>query len=157
MSLADVRLLCLDFDGVITTNRVRTHADGSESVESWRSDGIGIEAVKALGVNVVVVSREKSPIVTVRCDKLGIPAFQAVQDKADVVRKLALSLSVPLEQVAFVGNDTPDMPALDIVGEPWIVADAHKSMRSNYRMLEERGGDGAVRELCDRIVEAKRA
>lgn len=157
MTLANVRLLVLDFDGVLTDNHVWTFADGSEAVRSWRSDGLGIQALQAFGVPVVVVSTEPNPIVRVRCEKLKIACVQDVKDKGKAVAELAGNLNVPLEHVAFLGNDTNDLPALRIVGHPWVVMDCHHSLlRQGFEVTSEPGGEGAVRELCDLIVAHKR-
>ena len=165
--LADIRLLILDFDGCLTSNDVWTFADGSEAVRSWRGDGIGIKAVQRLGVRVVVVSTEVNPIVSVRCAKLGVEVLQGVTDKAAAVTVLAgqsgqsdLKDGATLAATAFLGNDINDIPALDIVGHPWVVKDAHPKVQRRrngelYHRLRFCGGYGAVRELCDMIVEAK--
>ena len=76
-----VRLVVFDFDGVFTDNTVMVSEDGSESVSCWRGDGLGLRALKDLGVEVFVLSMETNRVVSVRCQKLAVPVVQACEDK----------------------------------------------------------------------------
>ncbi len=151
-----VRLIFFDFDGVFTDNRVLVFQDGTEAVFCTRADGLGLEAIKRLGILCIVLSTEKNPVVTVRCQKLGIPCVQGCDDKVRTLREEATKLSIDLQNVAYLGNDVNDLECLKIVGFPACVADAHPDVLALSRYVTEApGGYGAVREFCDLIVQAR--
>jgi YrbI family 3-deoxy-D-manno-octulosonate 8-phosphate phosphatase len=153
---ARVRLLVLDFDGVLTDNTVTVTSDGVESVTCWRGDGIGTAALMAAGVPVVVISKERDPVVGVRCRKLGLEYHQGVDDKAPVLAALIAEHAIDATDVAYVGNDTNDLDCLAMVGLPVAVADAHPDvLPAVAHVTAAPGGRGAVREVCDRILAAK--
>lgn len=147
-----IKLLILDFDGVLTDNFVFINEEGIESVKCNRSDGIGISRIKKLGIKVVIVSTEKNKVVSVRAKKLNLESIQGVDDKNEVVLKLSKELDIPLAKIAFLGNDINDIPAFKIVGFPIAVADCYSEVEPyvNYR-TKSKGGEGAVREVCDLI------
>jgi CMP-N-acetylneuraminic acid synthetase/3-deoxy-D-manno-octulosonate 8-phosphate phosphatase KdsC-like HAD superfamily phosphatase len=84
-----IRLLVLDFDGVLTDNRVLVSEDGKEAVLCNRSDSLGLGMLKAKGVEVVVISKEKNPVVTARCQKLGLECIQGCDDKLAALKEKA--------------------------------------------------------------------
>jgi len=151
-----IRLLILDFDGVLTDNFVYVNEDGIESVKCNRSDGIGISRLRNIGIRVIIVSTEKNKVVSVRAKKLNIESIQGVDDKNEVVLKLSKELDIPLSKIAFLGNDINDIPAFEIVGFPIAVADCYLEVEPyiNYK-TKSKGGEGAVREVCDLIYFAK--
>jgi YrbI family 3-deoxy-D-manno-octulosonate 8-phosphate phosphatase len=156
--LSGIRLLVLDFDGVLTDNRVIVHQDGSESVVCHRGDGMGVQMLKASGVEVFVLSKQKNPVVAARCNTLGIPFQQNTDDKLPALMDLIQSRGLSPEQVAYVGNDVNDLEALRHVGVPIAVRDAEDPLFHEVRAVTTRnGGFGAVREVCDRIMLAQRA
>jgi 3-deoxy-D-manno-octulosonate 8-phosphate phosphatase (KDO 8-P phosphatase) len=151
-----VRLLVFDFDGVFTDNRVYVSQDGVESVACWRSDGLGIAKVKQLGIPIWVVSTEANPVVRARCEKLRIDCVQNCDEKLSVVRELAQKQNVSVEETVYVGNDINDYDCLEEVGLPVVVMDAHPDVVGLARYITMNGGGrGAVREICDLIVDAK--
>ena len=153
-----VRLVVFDFDGVFTDNTVYVSQDGTESVRCWRSDGLGTAKLKQAGIDTVIVSTETNPVVSVRGRKLAIRCVQGCDDKLGAVRALAEEFGVTLDDVAFVGNDINDLACLEAVGLPIVVQDAHHDVlgAANYR-TKAPGGRGAVREVCDAIVHARRS
>ena len=152
----DIKVICFDFDGVFTDNKVYTDQFGHETVCCNRSDGIGISNLKKFGVKVYVVSTEKNQVVSMRCSKLKINCFQSVEDKAKMLLKISNDLSIPLENFAFVGNDVNDLPALKIVGMPIAVADSYPTIFEFCSFItKKKGGCGAVREICDNFIIAK--
>ena len=154
--LKDIKVICFDFDGVFTDNRVYTDQFGHEIVCCNRSDGIGISNLKKTGVKVYVVSTEKNQVVSMRCSKLKIECFQAIEDKSEILFKISDNLSIPLENFAFVGNDINDLPALKIVGMPIAVADSYPAIFEFCSYItKNKGGSGAVREICDNFIIAK--
>ncbi len=152
-----VRLLALDFDGVLTDNRVWTDETGREMVAASRGDGFGIAALKRAGVDVVVISKERNPVVAARCAKMQVQHFQGVDDKATLFRKLLAERGLSADEVIYVGNDLNDLPVFPLAGWAAAVADAEPRVRraADY-VLARRGGQGAVRELCDLILNQRR-
>ncbi len=156
-ALANVRLVVFDFDGVMTDNRVWTDADGRESVACDRSDGHGVKMLRDAGVDMAVLSTEANDVVAARCRKLGLPFVHGLGDaKGDALRALAGERGVPLDAVAFVGNDVNDLDCLGMVGLPVVPADAHPAARGQARIVLSRpGGAGAVREFAEALLAAR--
>lgn len=143
----EIDLIVFDFDGVFTDNSVIVSENGEESVRCSRSDGLGLKNLK---IPAMVLSTEKNPVVYRRCEKLGIPCVQGCEDKGLGIQKIALEMGVELSKIAFVGNDRNDIPALNLVGFPIVVQDAHPSVLPLAKMVTKNpGGHGAVREVCD--------
>jgi len=154
-----VRFLVLDFDGVLTDNSVIVGADGSESVVCSRADGMGFALLREaeLDVDVFVLSKESNPVVGVRCLKLGVPYQQGVNDKVAALTELIVERGLTPADVAYVGNDVNDLGCLELVGLPIVVADAHHDVLAAAAWITTaRGGRGAVREVCDRLLAVRR-
>ncbi len=150
-----VKMLVMDFDGVLSDNRVWTDETGKESIAANRSDGLGIEMLQqAGGVEIFVISREENPVVARRCEKLGIAYKKGVQSKGDALQELLAEHKIAAEHVVFLGNDTNDLACFPLVGCAVAVADSHPDVLQQADLrLSKRGGHGAVRELCDLILE----
>ena len=154
--LAQLELLVLDFDGVLTDDRVWVVEDGREAVACHRGDGMGITLLKEAGLAVVVVSKETNDVVAQRCRKLGLSCLRGVDDKQVALGRLAGEHEVGLDRVAFVGNDVNDLPAMRLAGLGICVADAHPEVMAESDVcLDRRGGHGAVREIADRILKTR--
>jgi YrbI family 3-deoxy-D-manno-octulosonate 8-phosphate phosphatase len=152
----DVDALVTDFDGVHTDDRVHVGVDGLELVTASRADGYGIEQLRTAGIPVLILSKERHPVVAARAAKLGVEVLQGVDEKSGALRSWAESRGIPLSRIAYVGNDLGDLPALHIVGWPIAVADAQSIVTAASRVvLEHPGGHGAVREVADRILAAR--
>ena len=155
-ALARVRLVVFDFDGVFTDNTVYVSEDGTESVRCWRSDGLGLARVRQAGVDTAVLSTEPNPVVEARSRKLSIRCIHGCDDKLAALTALAAELRIPLADVAFVGNDINDLACLSAVGLAIVVQDAHADVDAAAAFrTSARGGRGAVREVCDRVVAAR--
>jgi N-acylneuraminate cytidylyltransferase len=151
---ARVQAVILDFDGVLTDNRVWVDQDGVESVAAHRGDGWGISDLKHAGVQVLILSTESSPVVSARAEKLGVPVVQGSTDKADALRTWLGTNNVDPESTVYLGNDVNDLPCFGLVGFACVVADAHPQVRLQAdHILRTPGGYGAVRELTDWIIE----
>jgi N-acylneuraminate cytidylyltransferase len=150
-----IELLVLDFDGVLTDNRVWTDEAGHEMVAASRSDSLIMSSLKKAGVAVVILSSETNPVVSARARKMNVPAVQGVglEDKAAVLKKLIADHGVDAAGVVYVGNDINDLPCFDLAGWSVAVADAlPEVLHAADHVLQKRGGHGAVRELCDLIL-----
>ncbi|MGN6609555.1 MAG: cytidylyltransferase domain-containing protein [Jatrophihabitans sp.] len=154
--LADVAALVTDFDGVHTDDTAFVDTTGLESVQVSRSDGYGVERLRAAGVRTLILSREKNAVVQARARKLQVDVLSGIDDKLTVLQRWADTNHVPLDRVAYVGNDLPDLPCLAAVGVAAAPSDAHPEVRRAAGLvLAAAGGHGAVREICDLILAAR--
>lgn len=148
-----VRAVVTDFDGVHTDDTAIVDADGGERVRVSREDGMGVSLLRRAGIPMLILSTEVNPVVRARADKLRVPVLHGIDDKESALRRWADENAVALADIAYLGNDVNDLPAMRIVGWPIAVADAHPLVREEARVvLERRGGDGAVRELVERVL-----
>jgi N-acylneuraminate cytidylyltransferase len=151
----DIRLLVLDFDGVVTDNHVYVDDEGKEMVMAYRSDSIGVQALQKAGIQVIVLSSEMNPVVTARCRKMGISAVQGVLDKPVILQEYLHQQMIKNAQVVYLGNDINDTPCFPLVGCAVVVADAQpEAIRQADQVLTRNGGFGAVREMCDIILQS---
>lgn len=147
------RAVVTDFDGVHTDDRVVVDEHGVESVTVNRSDGMGIALLRRAGVPVLILSAETNPVVTVRAAKLRVEVIAGCDDKLAALTEWAYASDVALADVAYLGNDVNDLECLAAVGWPVAVADARPEVLSAVPIvLRRRGGEGAVRELADRVL-----
>lgn len=153
--LSKIRLVAFDFDGVFTDNMVYVFEDGSEAVRCSRGDGMGLQRLKRLGIETVIISTETNPVVSARARKLKMRCVQQCEDKRAELEKIIQEMGISLAEVAFVGNDVNDSACLECVGMPIVVQDAHPDVipLALYR-TKRRGGYGAVREVCDLFQQA---
>jgi YrbI family 3-deoxy-D-manno-octulosonate 8-phosphate phosphatase len=155
--LERIRFAVFDFDGVFTDNRVWVNERGEETVAFSRSDGLGLRRLDQVGVQYLIVSMERSPIVGARAEKLRVDCVQGVEDKLPVVRDRAAAAGVSLDETAYLGNDINDVECLRAVGLPVVPADAWPEVTPLAKwVLSRSGGAGCVREFCDAVWEARR-
>ena len=152
-----VKVLVLDVDGVLTDGRLYISAAGEDLKVFHVRDGSGLVALQHAGVTVAIVSGRDSAAVTRRAAELGIVhVHQGVGDKAAGITALMARLGVTAAETACVGDDTPDLPMLEIAGLAIAVADAHLALRPVVHWVTTApGGRGAVREVCDLIIRAR--
>ncbi len=149
-----VAMVVFDFDGVFTDNRVYVFQDGREAVACNRGDGMGLSLLHASGLPIVVLSTEQNSVVDARCRKLQLECRHGLADKAAALRALAREKNMDLQQIVYVGNDVNDLGCMEAVGFSVAVADAHPlALEKADLVLSRRGGAGAVRELCDLILQ----
>jgi 3-deoxy-D-manno-octulosonate 8-phosphate phosphatase (KDO 8-P phosphatase) len=154
---ARIRLLVLDVDGVLTDGRLWFGPDG-EFVKAFHvRDGVGIKALIGAGVEVAIISGRRSAAVERRAAELGLRHVrQGCDDKAQALRNLAAELGTPAGAAACIGDDTPDLPMMALVALPIAVADAHPDVLAAARhVTRAAGGAGAVREICDLLLDAR--
>ncbi|MBX3517313.1 MAG: HAD hydrolase family protein [Rhodospirillales bacterium] len=151
--LRPVKLLVLDFDGVMTDNRVLVMEDGREGVLCSRGDGFGFDLLRAVDFPALVISKEGNPVVGARCRKLKIPCEQGIGDKLPVLERLVRERGLTLAEVAYMGNDLNDLECMRACGVAIAPADAHPTVLAIANIITEApGGFGAVREICDVIA-----
>jgi YrbI family 3-deoxy-D-manno-octulosonate 8-phosphate phosphatase len=149
-----VSLVAFDFDGVMTDNRVWVDEGGHEMVAAYRSDTFGISRLAAQGISTLVISTETNPVVEARCRKIHIDCIQGVTDKAPVLADVLHQRNIAPEETIFVGNDINDLSCFELSGYAVAVADAMpEALNSADLVLNHNGGYGAVRELCELILE----
>ncbi|PZQ91940.1 MAG: acylneuraminate cytidylyltransferase [Leifsonia xyli] len=152
----DVDVVVTDFDGVHTDDRVLVSEDGIEFVTVNRSDGMGVAQLLAAGVPVLILSTERNRVVAARARKLGVEVLHGVDDKVAALEVWAADAEVPLDRIAYLGNDVNDLGCLELVGWPVVTPGAHPLVRAAARVVLDRaGGDGAVRELAERVLAAR--
>lgn len=150
-----IELLVLDFDGVVTDNRVWVDEEGHEMVAAYRSDSLILGRLRQAGTQVVILSSEVNPVVAARARKMNVEAIHGVglEDKARVLKNLLESRKIEPARVAYIGNDLNDLPCFDLVGWAVAVADAlPEVLRAADYITTRPGGHGAVREVCDLIL-----
>ena len=154
---ARIRLACFDVDGTLTDGRLHYHADGSESKAFHVLDGQGLRLLEDHGIAVALVTARDSAAVAARARDLRLQhVHQGVKDKAACIRMLCAKLGVGPGDVLHMGDDLPDLPALALAGlavapanaHPWVAERVHWQTRAA-------GGNGAVREACDLLLEAR--
>jgi 3-deoxy-D-manno-octulosonate 8-phosphate phosphatase (KDO 8-P phosphatase) len=155
---ARVRVLVLDVDGVLTDGRLYFGPRGEALKVFHVRDGAGLKQLAATGVKVAVISGRRSPMTRLRCRELGIRhLMQGVADKAAALRRLCARLRIDPAECACIGDDTPDIAMMRLAGLAFAVADAHPQARQAAQVVTAQpGGFGAVREVCDHLLAARR-
>ena len=154
---AEIALLVLDVDGVLTDGRLWYGPDGERFKAFHVRDGHGIKALLAAGVGVAVISGRRSGAVAARMRELGVAdVAEGVADKARALADLLKRRAVEPHRVACLVDDTPDLPMMAAVGLPAAVSDAHPDVLGAARhVTRAAGGCGAVREFCDFLLAAR--
>ena len=153
---ADVRLVIFDVDGVLTTGKLMYHADGGEAKAFHVHDGMGLRLLLKTGVQIGIITARTSAVVAKRMRDLNIEhVYQGAIDKVIAYDLLKDKLGLSDTQIAYVGDDLPDLPLFKRVGLSITVPNAVPVMRE-YAMhvTQARGGKGAAREVCELIMRA---
>lgn len=154
---AEVSLVVLDVDGVLTDGRLWYGPEGENLKVFDVRDGHGIKSLIAAGIGVAVISGRRSAAVTARMRELGVSdVAQGVGDKARALAELLKRNAVDARRVACLVDDTPDLDLMAAVGLPAAVADAHPDvLAAAAHVTRARGGRGAVREFCDWLLASR--
>lgn len=148
-----IELVVFDFDGVMTDDKVYVNQDGIEMVAANRRDGMGVSLMHKAGIKMIVMSSEKNLVVRERCKKLHLPVIQGIEEKSSILRNYLTENNIDNNNVIYIGNDVNDLPCFPIVGCALVPSDAHPSaIRLADMVLQHNGGQGAVREICDLIL-----
>lgn len=152
-----IQMVVFDIDGVFTDGRIYLNHLGEESKAFNVRDGHGVRMLIHYGVEVAVISGRKSKAVDVRMKELGInDVMQGHIDKKQAFKTLIAEKNLDPQQVAFVGDDIIDVQAMTLCGLAFAVADAHQWVKQHADAVTTlKGGHGAVREVCELILEAK--
>jgi len=155
--LKRIKLLLLDVDGVLTDGSIIYNDNGAETKIFNVKDGLGIRLLMEAGIKVGIVTGRSSKTLYHRCKNLGISLiFDGVHEKTSVLELISEQTGLQAEEIAFVGDDLLDLSLLKSVGFSIAVADAHETIIENVDMTtSKKGGDGAVREVCEAILKAQ--
>lgn len=154
---AAVRLVALDVDGTLTDGQLWFGSDGAEVKSFSVLDGMGLKLLRDNGIEVALITARQSRVVQLRARELGlVHVHQGSHDKCETLRAVCRELGIEPAQAAFMGDDLPDLPAMRIAGlatapanaHPWVAARVHWQSTA-------RGGHGAVRELCDLLLDTQ--
>ncbi len=152
-----IRLAIFDVDGVLTDGRLYFMPDGTEFKSFNTLDGHGIKMLIASGVEVAIISGRKSPLVERRAANLGIKhLIQGREDKLTALAELREIVPVEMHEIAFLGDDLPDLPVIRRAGLGMAVATADTFVRDHaHGVTRAAGGAGAAREFCELIMRAQ--
>lgn len=154
---ASIRLLALDVDGVLTSGELLYTSDGEEIKAFNILDGLGIKLLQEQGVEVAIISGRQSPMLLRRAGELGIRHLvQGREDKRDALEGLSGECGIALTRMAYIGDDLPDLGAIRSAGLGITVPNGHPLLRQHaWLCTERRGGEGAVREVADYLLDAQ--
>ena len=154
---AEIELVVFDVDGVFTDGRIWIDTSGNESKSFNVRDGHGVKLLLHYGVQVAVLSGRNSRAVEIRMQELGVQdVLQGHINKRTAFNELLANKSLNKNQVAYVGDDIVDVQAMQLAALSFAVADAHPWVKERADITtQQAGGKGAVREVCELILDAK--
>ena len=155
--LSQIRLFATDLDGVLTDGGMYYAESGDEWKKFNTRDGMGIKLLQRAGIITAIVTQERTKLVARRAEKLAIPELhQGVMDKLSLVREMAARHGLTLSQVAYIGDDINDLETLKAVGFSATPADGMPQVAAVVDYIcQKKGGEGAVREIIEMILEAQ--
>ena len=157
--LEKIKLLVLDVDGVLTDGQILVLENGLQARRMSIRDGYALQLAVKKGLLLMVISGAVSEPVRDRLQKLGVTdVHMGVQNKAALLRQRVAALAIEWSEVAFMGDDIPDMEVMQLVGLPACPADAVPEIKSiaTYQSPQN-GGEGCVRDLLEQILKARRS
>lgn len=155
--LEKIKLLVLDVDGVMTDGGLTIGDDGQEYKTFHAHDGLGMKLLKATGVNVAIITGRTSNVVKKRAESTGVVHFyQGADDKLAAFNDLLEKSGLQAEQCAFMGDDVVDLPPMLRSGLAIAVPDSPDFLLKHaHYVTKKTGGRGAVREICEMIMQAQ--
>lgn len=156
--ISKVRALTIDVDGVLTDGRFIYGAEGENYLSFNVHDGYGIKAIQKIGIAIAIISGRSSQAAAVRASELGIEdVYQGIADKTEALNDFCSRKRIRPEQVAHIGDDVPDICLFRIVGVAFCVPNGTESARKSADLVTTTsGGEGAVREICDLLLESRK-
>jgi 3-deoxy-D-manno-octulosonate 8-phosphate phosphatase (KDO 8-P phosphatase) len=152
-----IRLAIFDVDGILTTGTLLYHSDGTESKKFHVHDGAGLRLLLKSGVDIAIITARTSSAVTKRMQDLDIQhVYQGCSDKVIAYEELKKKLNLNDNQIAYMGDDLPDLPVLRRVGLAITVPGAPQIIQQHTAWVTTaKGGKGAAREVCELIMQAQ--
>ena len=152
ISQDNIDLIALDFDGVLTDNKVLVDEHGNESSIANRGDGLVISSLIKKDFKIVVISTEKNQIVKHRCKKLGVECHYGIENKLNELKKICNNRDIDLMKVIYIGNDLNDKEVMGNVGYPMCPSDAHQEIKDISKIVfDTSGGNGVMREFLNYV------
>jgi 3-deoxy-D-manno-octulosonate 8-phosphate phosphatase (KDO 8-P phosphatase) len=153
----NIRLLVLDVDGVLTDGKLFFTNSGEEMKTFSTLDGQGIKLLLGSGVIVAMITARSSQLVVNRAANLGVKhLFQDCNNKLETLENLLQNLELTMEHVAYMGDDLPDLACIRRAGLGICVPNGHITVKEQaFCVTNAAGGNGAVREVCDWIMQAQ--
>jgi YrbI family 3-deoxy-D-manno-octulosonate 8-phosphate phosphatase len=146
------KVIFTDFDGCLTDDRVWLNQDGEEFVAANRKDGLAVQRLKKLGIQVVIASTESNKVVLARGNKIGVEVLQGLADKAEAIDKYLKENNLVWKDIWYVGNDVNDLGAIEKAKFSICPADAVKKVKKSVNLiLKTKGGYGILEEIVSNL------
>ena len=146
------KVIFTDFDGCLTDDRVWLNQDGEEFVAANRKDGLAVQRLKKLGIQVVIASTETNKVVLARGNKIGVEVLQGLVDKAEAIDKYLKENNLFWKDIWYVGNDVNDLGAIEKARFSMCPADAVKKVKKSVNLiLKTKGGHGILEEIVSNL------
>ncbi|WP_201276722.1 KdsC family phosphatase [Bacillus sp. SB49] len=157
MSAENVKLIVLDVDGVLTDGKLYIGSDQVEYKPFHTKDGMGLSLARYAGIKTAIITGRKSPSVEKRAGELKIDfVYQGIHHKQKVLDEILESLSLTMEDVCYVGDDINDLPVLRNAGFSCAPSDGVEIVKRDVDFVTKaKGGEGAVREVVEAILQEK--
>lgn len=155
--LSKVKLFAMDVDGTMTDSGMYYNSEGEYFKRFDAKDGMGIVLLQKSGIECAIITHSVSPVIKKRAEKLNIRHFiSGTNNKTEAMNKLATSLNISLDEIAYIGDDVNDKYALEMVGFSACPSDAVQYIKNmvNY-ICQAKGGAGAIREVAEHILKAQ--
>ena len=146
------KVIFTDFDGCLTDDRVWLNQDGEEFVAANRKDGLAVQRLKKLGIQVIIASTETNKVVLARGNKIGVEVLQGLADKAEAIDKYLKENKLFWKDIWYVGNDVNDLGAIEKARFSICPADAVKKVKKSVNLiLKTKGGYGILEEIVSNL------
>ena len=154
---ARIRLFGFDVDGTLTDGRLHYGTDGHEAKAFHVQDGMGLVLLQHAGIELALVTARISPVVSARGNELKIAHVHVGErSKLACMQRISAGMGIGMDQVAFMGDDLPDLAALRGVGLAIAPANAHPwALAVAHWVTPRGGGEGAARDACDLLLHAQ--
>lgn len=148
-----IKALVLDADGVLTDSKIYISDSGKEMKAFNSKDGLGLKLIQQAGLKVAIITGRSSKALEHRCREIGIEhLFEKIEDKLVVLEQLAATWEYGMDEIAFMGDDVVDLPAMARCGLTFAPADAQEIVKTRAtHVTKQKGGEGAVREAIEII------
>lgn len=156
--MKNIKLLILDVDGVLTDGKIAYSDDGTQTKNFFVPDGLGMKMLLRAGIEIAVISGKQSKATQLRLTELGIKhIFLGHENKNAIFNQLKHELAISNDEIAYIGDDIPDLPIMQQVGLSIAVKNAHPQIKKIANLiLTTNGGNGAVRQVCELILQTQK-
>tara|TARA_Y200000002_G_scaffold95724_1_gene77368 strand:- start:16233 stop:16745 length:513 start_codon:yes stop_codon:yes gene_type:complete len=153
VDIKNIDVIFIDFDGVLTNNKVIVNENGSESVVCSRSDGLAFKVLNLIKIPTYIFSSEKNRVVEARAKKIKVPVIQNINDKKKEILNFSKEKKFDLNKTIYIGNDLNDLEAMNLCFYKICPSDSHKLIKkiSDF-VLKSKGGEGVIRELVEDVL-----